>query len=184
MAAAAAGRSGWAALGGCLGRTLSRQSDRSGGCHQLCAGVAGQSASAPQAVAVLEQASLQNPKHMGLLGAYGRALADIGNYKQALDVLNRAHAPDNLIGASSLCRARCSIRWAGMRKPSATTRPRSGSCRTSLRFCPISAFPTRFQRSCSGRGYAAAGSGTAARRSARAQESGPGRRSARPLVRS
>ena len=47
-----------------------------------------------QAVAVLEQASIQNPKHMGMLGAYGRALADVGNYKQALDVLARAHTPD------------------------------------------------------------------------------------------
>jgi Flp pilus assembly protein TadD len=47
-----------------------------------------------QAVAVLEQASLQHPKHMALLGAYGRALADNGAYKQALDVLNRAHTPD------------------------------------------------------------------------------------------
>jgi len=47
-----------------------------------------------QAVAVLEQASLQNPKHMPLLGAYGRALADNGAYKQALEVLNRAHTPD------------------------------------------------------------------------------------------
>ena len=47
-----------------------------------------------QAVAVLEQASLHNPKHVGVLGAYGRALADVGNYKQALEVLNRAHAPD------------------------------------------------------------------------------------------
>ena len=32
-----------------------------------------------QAVAVLEQASLHNPGQMGLLGAYGRALADIGS---------------------------------------------------------------------------------------------------------
>ena len=47
-----------------------------------------------QAVAVLEQASIQHPKNMKLLGAYGRALADTGNYKQALDVLNRAHQPD------------------------------------------------------------------------------------------
>ena len=47
-----------------------------------------------QAVAVLEQASIQHPKNMKLLGAYGRALADVGNYKQALDVLNRAHVPD------------------------------------------------------------------------------------------
>jgi Flp pilus assembly protein TadD len=47
-----------------------------------------------QVVAVLEQASIHNPKHMGVLGAYGRALADVGNFKQALEVLNRAHAPD------------------------------------------------------------------------------------------
>ncbi len=47
-----------------------------------------------QAVAVLEQASIANPKHMGVLGAYGRALADAGNYSQALEVLNRAHTPD------------------------------------------------------------------------------------------
>ncbi len=47
-----------------------------------------------QAVAVLEQASLHNPKNASLLGAYGRALADNGTYKQALDVLNRAHTPD------------------------------------------------------------------------------------------
>ena len=47
-----------------------------------------------QAVAVLEQASITNPKHMGVLGAYGRALADVGNYSQALEVLNRAHTPD------------------------------------------------------------------------------------------
>ena len=47
-----------------------------------------------QAAAVLEQASIQNPKHTGVIGAYGRALADAGNYKQALEVLNRAHAPD------------------------------------------------------------------------------------------
>src|SRR5262252_335046 len=46
-----------------------------------------------QAVAVLEQASIQNPKHRGLLGAYGRALAEIGNYKRALDVLDHAHTP-------------------------------------------------------------------------------------------
>ena len=29
-----------------------------------------------------------------MLGAYGRALADVGDYQQALDVLGRAHAPD------------------------------------------------------------------------------------------
>jgi len=47
-----------------------------------------------QAVAVLEQASMLNPKNRVVLGAYGRALADAGNYPQALEVLNRAHSPD------------------------------------------------------------------------------------------
>jgi Flp pilus assembly protein TadD len=44
---------------------------------------------------VLEQASIQNPQNRALLGAYGRALADVGNYSQALDVLGRAHTPDD-----------------------------------------------------------------------------------------
>jgi Flp pilus assembly protein TadD len=48
-----------------------------------------------QAVAVLEQASIRNPKDMALLGAYGRALAEAGDLNQALDVLGRAHTPDN-----------------------------------------------------------------------------------------
>lgn len=48
-----------------------------------------------QAVAVLEQASIQNPQNRALLGAYGRALADVGNHVQALDVLGRAHSPDD-----------------------------------------------------------------------------------------
>ena len=43
---------------------------------------------------MLEQAAIHNPDNQALLGAYGRALADNGNYKQALDVLNRAHTPD------------------------------------------------------------------------------------------
>jgi Flp pilus assembly protein TadD len=47
-----------------------------------------------QAVAVLEQAAIQNPQHTPLLGAYGRALADIGQHSQALEVLKRAHTPD------------------------------------------------------------------------------------------
>ena len=47
-----------------------------------------------QAAAVLETAALHNPHNKALLGAYGRALADAGNLKQALDVLERAHSPD------------------------------------------------------------------------------------------
>ena len=47
-----------------------------------------------QAVAVLEQASLQNSENQTILGAYGRALADVGRNEQALEVLNRAHSPE------------------------------------------------------------------------------------------
>src|SRR5262249_54859503 len=47
-----------------------------------------------RAAAVLEQASMANPKNRAVLGAYGRALADAGSYSQALEVLERAHSPD------------------------------------------------------------------------------------------
>ncbi len=47
-----------------------------------------------QAVAVLQQASLQNPYDKALLGDYGRALAEVGDFNQALTVLSRAHTPD------------------------------------------------------------------------------------------
>ena len=47
-----------------------------------------------QAAAVLEQAALHNPDDRVVLGAFGRALADNGNFQQALDVLNRAHTQD------------------------------------------------------------------------------------------
>ena len=48
-----------------------------------------------QAVAVLQEATIRNPHNMKLLGAYGRALADAGEYNEALDALGRAHTPDN-----------------------------------------------------------------------------------------
>jgi len=47
-----------------------------------------------QSAAVLEQASIAHPQYRALLGAYGRALADGGNYGQALEVLGRAHTPE------------------------------------------------------------------------------------------
>jgi Flp pilus assembly protein TadD len=47
-----------------------------------------------QAAAVLEQSAIRNPQNRAVLGAYGRALADNGNYQQALDVLSRAHTQD------------------------------------------------------------------------------------------
>ena len=100
-----------------------------------------------QAAAVLEQASIQNPKHTGIAGAYGRALADTGNYKQALEVLNRAHAPDQpdwrILSVQGAV-----LDQVGRHDEArnATTRPRCGSCRTSPRFCPISGCPTRWSK--------------------------------------
>jgi Flp pilus assembly protein TadD len=38
-------------------------------------------------------ASIEHPNDRRVLAAYGRALADAGNYKRALEVLERAHAP-------------------------------------------------------------------------------------------
>jgi len=48
-----------------------------------------------QAVAVLEQATIANAGNTMVLAAYGRALADNGNYQLAFDTLSRAHTPDN-----------------------------------------------------------------------------------------
>jgi Flp pilus assembly protein TadD len=49
----------------------------------------------PQAVAVLEQATLANPGNKTLLAAYGRALVENGNFQLGFDVLTRAHSPAN-----------------------------------------------------------------------------------------
>jgi Flp pilus assembly protein TadD len=48
-----------------------------------------------QAVAVFEQASLNNPGNKALLAGYGRALADTGAFQRAFDVLASAHTPAN-----------------------------------------------------------------------------------------
>jgi Flp pilus assembly protein TadD len=47
-----------------------------------------------QAAAVLQQASIRNPKNTTVLGAYGRALAEVGRFNEALDILGKAHTPD------------------------------------------------------------------------------------------
>lgn len=47
-----------------------------------------------QAVAVLQQATIRNPKNFELLGAYGKSLADVGRYREAAEVLSRAHTPE------------------------------------------------------------------------------------------
>jgi Flp pilus assembly protein TadD len=48
----------------------------------------------PQASAVLEQASIKHPSNKAVLAAYGRALADAGNYAKAFEILSRAHTPE------------------------------------------------------------------------------------------
>jgi len=48
-----------------------------------------------QAVAVFEQASLNNPGNKALMAGYGRALADSGAFQRAFDVLASAHTPAN-----------------------------------------------------------------------------------------
>ncbi len=47
-----------------------------------------------QAVAVLQQASMQAPRNQAVLAEYGRALAEAGHYQQALEVMSKAHTPD------------------------------------------------------------------------------------------
>src|SRR5918994_1057865 len=47
-----------------------------------------------QAVAVLQQAAIRSPKNPELLAAYGKALADVGRYKEAAEVLSKAHTPE------------------------------------------------------------------------------------------
>ena len=44
---------------------------------------------------MLEQATIVHSGNKLLLAAYGRALADNGNFQQAFDVLGRAHSPDD-----------------------------------------------------------------------------------------
>ena len=48
----------------------------------------------PQAVAVLQQAAIRNPNNREVLAAYGKTLADVGRYKEASQVLSRAHTPE------------------------------------------------------------------------------------------
>ena len=47
-----------------------------------------------QAVAVLQQSALRNPRDRSVLAAYGKALADAGRWKEAAEVLPRANRPE------------------------------------------------------------------------------------------
>jgi len=48
-----------------------------------------------QAVSVFEQATLNNPGNKTLMAGYGRALADVGSFERAFEVLGSAHSPTN-----------------------------------------------------------------------------------------
>ncbi len=48
-----------------------------------------------EAVAVMQTAAIKAPKDEAVLGEYGKALADAGEFAQARDVLTRAYTPDN-----------------------------------------------------------------------------------------
>jgi Flp pilus assembly protein TadD len=52
-------------------------------------------ASAAQAAAMLEQATIAHPGDKALLAALAGSLVDNGNFQQAFDVLGRAHSPEN-----------------------------------------------------------------------------------------
>ncbi len=60
-----------------------------------CSKGAARDGTAVAAVAVLEQATIAHPGNKRLLAAYGRALADNGNFQQAFDELGRAHSHDD-----------------------------------------------------------------------------------------
>jgi Flp pilus assembly protein TadD len=47
-----------------------------------------------QALAVLQQAAIKNPRNHEIMGAYGKSLADVGRFKEAASVLARAHTPE------------------------------------------------------------------------------------------
>ncbi|WP_158813737.1 tetratricopeptide repeat protein [Methylocapsa sp. S129] len=47
-----------------------------------------------QAAAVMQAAAVKAPKDMEVLGAYGKALADAGQFEQAADVLSRSYTPE------------------------------------------------------------------------------------------
>jgi Flp pilus assembly protein TadD len=47
-----------------------------------------------EAAAVMQAAAVKSPRDFEVLGAYGKALADSGEFEQAKDVLSRAYAPE------------------------------------------------------------------------------------------
>ena len=80
---------------------------------RLCAGAARQRTAHPGGVGTAA-GIFNHPRNTAVLGAYGRALSDVGNLEQALEVLNRAHTP----GAAGLAHPFGAGRGARPARPS------------------------------------------------------------------
>src|SRR5262245_38910192 len=76
-----------------------------------------------QAVAVLERAATQNPRHRGLLAAYGARSPMPGTTGRRSTCSSAPRRPASRTGASSRSRARRSTSLAGTRRRSATMAP-------------------------------------------------------------
>ena len=127
----------------------------------------------------------KNPHNKTVLGAYGRALAEAGDYQQALDVLDRAHTPDqpdwHILSAQGAVLDQMGRHAEAQRHYRTALKivPNEPSVLSNLglSYALSKDLPRR-------RDNAAPRRGADAGRSARAAEPGAGRRPARPLRRS
>ena len=179
----AAGGTDEAAPDGCLGRTLPRQSGRCRRGDQLCAGAARDRPARRRPWRCWSRRDPQSEAH-GVLGAYGRALADNGNYKQALDVLDRAHTPDQpdwrILSVQGAVLDQMGRHEEAQRYYATALRHRARRAIGAVQSRPVL---RALQGSVRGGDDAAARGRTAARRAARAAEPRSGGRPAGPLRR-
>ena len=127
-------------------RALPRQPARPRHCDPLRAGAARDRPAHPGRGGAGNRRAAQS-EDRALLGAYGRALADAGNFKQALDVLERAHSPDQPDWRILSVQGAVMDQMGRHARSAALLRERAArSCRTSPRCCPISGSPTRSPR--------------------------------------
>ena len=114
---------------------LPRQSARRRECDLVCASAAGHGGGARRPRPCSKPPRSTRPIIPGCrrLRARARGCRQPQAGAGVLDVRTNRTRPT---GASCRCRARCSTRWVGMKKRSATTRARCASCRTSRRCCP------------------------------------------------
>ena len=85
-----------------------------------------------EAAAVMRTAAVNAPQDFEVLGEYGKALADSGEFEQAKDVLTRAYARrSGRTGRSCRCKARSPIGWATTTARTSSTATRSRSRRAN-----------------------------------------------------